>query len=129
MRITTALYSVRRHLSDDLLKPKYRKRLNRKKTTGHCYVATEALWYLLNERQKQKYKPHYIKVNGDTHWFLMADQVGRVTEILDPTYDQFNQLPKYGKCIRAGFLTKTPSKRTLILLKRIENGRTKNYNS
>jgi hypothetical protein len=55
-RIIPTLLAIRRNL----IKPKYRK-----KTTGHCYVAAEALYNLLSDKQKHLYKPNYLKVNGD----------------------------------------------------------------
>ena len=118
-RIGSTLIAIRRNLTDDLLQPKYRKRLKRKPTSGHCYVATEALYHILSLKEREKYKPYYLKVNDDTHWYLMTDDK---IFILDPTYDQFDFLPDYDSGKRAGFLTKTPSKRTLILLQRIKNG-------
>lgn len=114
--ITPLLKSIRRNLSDDLLKPEYRKKIRLSKSAGHCYVATEALYHSLSDKQREFYKPHYLKVNGVTHWYLMNKN--RDT-ILDPTSDQFKEILDYSNGIGAGFLTKTPSKRTLILLKRI----------
>jgi hypothetical protein len=118
---------IRSHLTDDLLLPKYRndRHIILSHTTGHCYVATEALYYLLTPKQQEKFKPTYLKINGITHWFLREVGVKKDNielTILDPTADQFTgQLPyELGK--RAGFLTKTPSKRTLTLLSRIKNG-------
>lgn len=123
MRLYTALMRVRKNLTDDLLLPKFRKKKRISNTAGHCYVATEALYDLLSPNQQEEFKPHYVKVNGVTHWFLMGEKKGNVTTILDPTFDQFKKLPDYTKAKRAGFLTKTPSKRTIILLNRIsENG-------
>jgi hypothetical protein len=130
MRLYTALMKVRKYLTDDLLLPKYKNKIRVSNTAGHCYVATEALFNILSPKQQLEFKPHYIKVKGDTHWFLMNKKKGNVTTILDPTFDQFKTLPNYDKAKRAGFLTKTPSKRTIILLERIKkNGsklRTKN---
>lgn len=116
-RITPLLKKIRKNLTDDLLKPKYRLLKRRTNSAGHCYVATEALYYSLSENQRNYYKPYYLKVDGITHWYLMNDDLN---DILDPTYDQFEEIIDYSSGVRAGFLTKTPSKRTLILLNRIK---------
>lgn len=111
------LLQIRKKLTDDLLLPKYRRRKRLTNTAGHCYVASETLYHLLSNRQRKKYKPYYLKLNGITHWFLMTDDK---INILDPTYDQFLQLPNYGNGKRAAFLTKKPSKRSKILIDRIK---------
>lgn len=98
------------NLTDDLLKPKYRGSNN--KYWGHCYVATEAAYYLYGK--KENYKPHYIKINGDTHWFLK-----RGKDIIDLTKNQFNFDVDYSKSRGCGFLSSKPSKRCKILLNRI----------
>lgn len=116
MKINTAIKLIRNNLTDDLLKPKYRKVSNRKLSTGHCYVATEALYHIMNPKQRKQYKPHYLKINNDTHWFLKGKK------IIDVTYDQFDILPDYDNGKSAAFLTKFPSKRTNTLLMRIKNG-------
>lgn len=121
-KILPTLLKIRKNLSDDLLKPEFREIKNRKPTTGHCYVAAEAMYHLLSKKQKTLYKPHRLKINGTTHWYLMYKGQSGVTTILDATYDQFNFMPKYEKGIGCGFLTKQPSKRTSILLNRIKNG-------
>lgn len=126
MMLTKTLLTLRNCLSDDLLKPKYRNQYRPIKSTGHCYVASEAVYHLVGK--KLGYKPYYVKVNGDTHWFLMTDD--RI-DILDPTYDQFPSLPNYNLGKRCAFLTKKPSKRCVTLLQRIKkelnlnNGRSK----
>lgn len=115
MRLLT---QIRKNLTDDLLLKKYRKMKRTTPTAGHCYVATETLYHLLGSRNRNKYKPHYIKVGKITHWFLMTDDK---KDILDPTYDQFPTFPNYSKGKRCGFLTKSPSKRSQILIGRIKN--------
>lgn len=125
---------IRNHLTDDLLQPKYRdsRHIVLSHTTGHCYVATEALYHTLTPKQREIFKPCHLKINDITHWFLRKVEIDGddvVFTILDPTFDQFTgQLP-YELGVNSGFLTKTPSKRTITLLQRIKNGsrkRTKN---
>jgi hypothetical protein len=104
------------NLSDDLLKKRFLGVKNRNKYTGHCYVATETLFHLLPDDVKSKYKPSTLKINDETHWFLKNVITG---EIIDPTKKQFNFDLKYDNSRYAAFLTKKPSKRSLILINRI----------
>ena len=74
-------------LSDDLLKPKYKSLKNKNKYTGHCYVATEALYYLIDDNERINYTPARIKINNDNHWFLVNKNTN---DIYDITRKQFN---------------------------------------
>jgi hypothetical protein len=108
-------------LSDNLLESKYKTIKNKNIFTGHCYIATEVLYYLINDDEKINYIPARIKINNDNHWVL----VNKITnEIYDVTKNQFSFPIDYSKIRKCWFLTKTPSKRTLILLNRIHE---KNY--
>lgn len=101
---------IKNNLTDDLRKPKYRGHHN--KLWGHCYVASETLYHLWGK--KYGYKPRYIKIDGDTHWFLENEDA-----IIDVTESQFKIKPDYSKSKGSGFLTKEPSKRSVELMKRI----------
>ncbi len=108
--------SIIENLTDDLLKPEYLLNNNRNRFTGHCYVATETLYHLLCDDERIKYTPAILKIDGITHWFLK----NKITnEIIDITKDQFNYKLDYTMSINKAFLTKNPSKRSLILLNRI----------
>lgn len=107
---------IQSSLSDDLLKPKYLKQKKRNKYFGHCYVATETLYHLLDENDKKIYRPAILKINNDTHWFLENKVTG---EIIDPTKNQFDFKLNYKNSTNKFFLTKTPSKRALTLINRI----------
>jgi hypothetical protein len=127
--------SIINYPSDHLLHKDYFTMPQRTPTAGHCYIASEALYHLLSKADREIFKPHYIKVEGTTHWYLAnADK----SQVLDPTKDQFYpMLVNYedGKC--SGFLTKEPSKRSIVLIRRskaflinlrerLKNGRTTN---
>jgi hypothetical protein len=60
-------------------------------------------------------KSFCLKVNDDTHWFLMYDN-----KIVDLTYDQFQYKICYNLSIGKGFLTKLPSKRAKYIIETIE---------
>jgi hypothetical protein len=105
------------NLSDDLLSKKYLEikfLRNLPKTFGHCYVASEAAYYLLGGKESG-WKPVYIKHLGCPHWYLQHE----CGAILDLTKDQFQTPVEYEKGRGTGFLTKEPSKRARKLLKRI----------
>lgn len=103
-------------LSLNLLKPKYRKRVedNYLFVWNHCYVATEAAYHLFGK--KLGYKPKYYKYeNGGTHWWLEHPETG---DKIDVTRRQLkNSVYKYGKW--KGFQHPSPNKRTRELMLRI----------
>ena len=89
---------------------------------GNCYVTCEALYHLLGGKAAG-WTPHYVKHNGDTHWYLVKHvwtafpNIFYTKMILDPTAKQFKVKPDYSKGRGSGFLTKTPSKRAKELMK------------
>jgi hypothetical protein len=101
-------------LSSDLRKGMWRER-NQSNVSGHCYVATEALFHALGGYDSS-WRPYYMRANGDSHWFLKNLENGR---ILDPTAEQFMWGLDYAKAKGKGFLTKYPSKRAKEVLRRI----------
>ncbi len=105
---------MRSHLTEDLLKPKYRG--STIPAYGHCYVASEALWWLLDG----SWEPWYgYDRDGATHWWLRKP----TGIILDPTAVQYTSRgvrPPYNRMARrAAFMTKEPSKRAKVLMKRL----------
>jgi len=81
---------------------------------GHCYIATEALYYLIPSNERSYFKPCCISLGASmTHWFL-KDRCS--SEVLDPTASQFSEVPDYSRGVGKGFLTKEPSKRTQKVL-------------
>ncbi len=105
-------------LSNDLLDKKYRKIRERQPwlspTFGHCYVASEAAYYLLGGKE-EGWKPCYVRHLGYPHWFLKH----KSGTILDLTAAQFKSPVNYEKARGTGFLTKEPSKRARSLIKKI----------
>ena len=103
------------NLSDDLLRKIF---LENKKNdlAGHCYVASECFYHLLDDNEKQFWTPQILKVNGITHWFLKHNKNNK---IIDVTSKQFDFDLNYNESKGCGFLTKNPSKRTKILINRV----------
>lgn len=87
-------------------------------TTGHCYIASEAIYHLCggkNEWSSFTGRDH----TGGTHWWLKNKNSG---EIIDPTQEQYLFLghkPPHESGRSCGFLTREPSKRAKVLIERI----------
>jgi hypothetical protein len=106
-------------LSLDLLHPKYAPEPERYVSAcqGHCYVASEAMYYLFG--RDAGFVPYVFNHGNGTHWWLVNEKSG---EILDPTEPQLegDRFP-YHKGHRQAFLTASPSKRCQELMRRVKN--------
>ncbi len=80
--------------------------------TGHCYVASEAVFALLGGKAAGL-KPASVAHEGSTHWWLVTTE----GQVIDPTADQFATPVPYerGRC--RGFLTREPSARAQEVLR------------
>lgn len=110
---------VKAVLTPDLLKPNYRRLVEAgaNPMTGHCYVATEALWHLLGG-SRSPYKTMVIRHEGGTHWFLLGDD----GTIIDATKEQFRTPVPYELARGNGFMTTTPkpSARARTVIQRVK---------
>jgi hypothetical protein len=120
-RINRLIQKIHGALDTSLLKPHYRKQHEANPdlhcTTGHCYVAAEALWHALGGFDGP-WRPVTGRDEEGTHWWLVHQKTG---EIADPTSDQYTSLgeePPYHTGRRVGFLTRNPSKRAAQILTR-----------
>lgn len=108
------------NLSDDLLSKNYRALRERNPDLpncfGHCYVASEAAYYLLGGRE-EGWQPCHIYHLGASHWYLRHS----TGAILDLTAEQFQSPLNYENGGGKGFLTNKPSKRCKLLLQKIAN--------
>lgn len=105
-------------LTLDLLQPKWRK-INIAsgiRVTGHCYAASEALFYLLGGKEHSPYRPKRIPIENGQHWFLQHPETG---DILDPTSEQFPNGIDYSQAIGCGFMQQ--SDRSKIIINRVKN--------
>ena len=98
---------IKENLSRDLLKRGYE---GSHYLSGHCYVASESLYHLTGKTLK----PKYLRHEGVSHWYLTDGNL-----IIDLTAEQFQTTPDYSAGIGKGFLTKGPSKRSKILMERV----------
>lgn len=125
----TLISKIKRNLTPDLLKGIW-KNDDPKNYSGYCYVATEALWWMLGGPDSQ-YTPYVlgnkdwpeVLNKGETHWFLKS-KVGK--KIIDPTKEQFGDVViPYEKGHPNGMMNYPVggSKRAKILIARISKGR------
>jgi len=125
-RLARAMWAIRQPgvLTDELRKPEYRSNPN--PVAGHCFVAANALYHLINGARtgwdmKVIHKEHLKDLADDTHWFLQHRKTGH---ILDPTADQFegNEVP-YHKGVGCGTSQNAddqghPTKRAQVVIDR-----------
>lgn len=117
-KLIPLLRAIQRNLTDDLLTPEWRRKKSQFPLTapegfGHCYVASEALYWLWG--RQNGWKPAVLRDRCGTHWYLRK---GRMN--LDPTSTQWSgQRIPYEKGRGCGFLTLGPSKRCRVLIKRL----------
>lgn len=115
-------------LTPDLLRGMWKKDVVDHPTAGHCYIATEALYWMLGGPDGD-YKPYVLthKVfpegldRGETHWFLKNKKNGK---ILDPTAEQFGDIEiLYDRGISNGMMNYPVggSNRSKEIIKRIES--------
>lgn len=70
----------------------------------------------MDENFRDSFHPHILKINNDTHWFLKNKNTN---EVVDITRNQFPFNIDYTNSRRVAFLTKSPSKRSQILISRV----------
>lgn len=109
---------IRNHLTPDLLTKKYREENLKNPMYGHCYHATQALFYLLDPHDLIPMSG--IDYRGDTHWWLYDDR----GVIYDTTADQYysvGQVPPHnvGKKTNWYGWKQRPHQRSLDLMMRI----------
>jgi hypothetical protein len=108
--------AVRRALSPELLHEPYRSRVQAggcDPMTGHCYVASEALFHLLGGK-RAGWTPMFVRHEGEPHWFLR----GPKGQMVDITSSQFRTPVPYETAKAKGFLTLEPSARARAVIER-----------
>lgn len=92
---------------------------------GHCYVASEAYYHLLNDREA--WRPESIAVEWDkngihgsmTHWFLRHDS-GKVVDLTAEQFDVLPVTPMYEGGVGRGFVPPSPSNRAQETMAAVE---------
>lgn len=107
---------VHRHLTDDLRRSPWKGSAD--PLAGHCFVASEAIYYLLGGRAAG-WKPLSMRHEGAPHWLLRHEPSGRV---VDATEWQFRTAPDAACAVGKGFMSSrpdTPSARARELMRRV----------
>lgn len=103
---------VRSVLTSELLPPEWQDHPHR--MGGYCYVAAEALYYLLGGREAgltAKRAP----CPGGEHWWVE----GQHGKLIDATADQFGEDFDYSTGVASRFLTAEPSPRAVTIMLRV----------
>jgi len=112
------LKTIRNNLTPDLLQKKYLKENLTNKTYGHCYVATECLYYMLRDKSFMPYIARDFRNN--VHWWLQ-NKKGKILDVTKEQYLKFNEKPPYKTGYCNFFITNKPCKRTKLLMSRLKN--------
>lgn len=110
--------------NDELLKGNYKDYIQHP-LAGHCYVASEAYYRMLDDQEAWKPQCLVVEWNEDgyhkdmTHWYLenMEEEL-----IVDLTAEQFNPtptVPQYEGGIGRGFVPPSPSSRADTVIEAI----------
>ena len=104
-------------LTPGLLKREYRSENETNPLFGHCYVATETLYHLMNSTEV---KPVCGRDDdGIVHWWLEYRKSGKRIDVTVDQYHSVGKFPPYENGRGSGFLTKKPSKRTKVVMDRV----------
>lgn len=106
-----AVRIVRSVLTPELLPPEWQNHPH--PMGGYCYVATEALYYLLGGSAAGLTVKRAPCAGGE-HWWLE----GPDDTLIDATADQFVDDLGYGDGVASAFLTSEPSPRALKVIVR-----------
>lgn len=111
------IHLIEGSLSDDLLKPEFRGQEPHNKFFGHCYVASESYYHLRGGKQAGL-KPKRMRHAGVMHWWV--EDNGKIVDITACQFVPLDFPPlDYTKGVGCGFLTKVPSQRTEIVIRRV----------
>ncbi len=107
--------AIMKSLDDSLLKPGWKKVSPRNNVTGHCYAASEALFYLTGG--SEKWTPQVGKDENDgTHWWLLSKENGKIEDVTASQFTDFGKEPPYENGKGCGF--QQQSDRCKVIMKR-----------
>ncbi len=108
---------IKNSLSPDLLKTEYRVANENNPMFGHCYVATETLYHLMDS---DDVKPCCGRDDdGIVHWWLEYRKSGKRIDVTAEQYLSVGKVPPYENGRGSGFLTKEPSKRARLVMDKV----------
>jgi hypothetical protein len=112
--IESTIGRIQQSLTDELRNRPWRGDPN--PLAGHCYVASEALYYLLGGKQAG-WVPQSVRHEGSPHWYLYNRELDLV---VDPTASQFRTPVPIDQARGRGFLTAQPSRRAAEVIRRVQ---------
>lgn len=113
--------AIKDNLTPDLLLIYYKRGEHDHPLKGHCYVASEAFYHSIPNKKEwiPVYASYETTEGHGTHWWLQHKETGKIVDITAKQFDLDFRRILYHKGRRSGFLTRNPSKRAELLLKRI----------
>jgi hypothetical protein len=120
MNILKIIEKISLSLSPDLLKACYKEENSNNPMFGHCYVASEVLFHILEAEYPGRFHPSRGKDDrGIVHWWITDRTTGKIIDITANQYFSVGKSPPYDKAVKCSFLTKQPSKRAKKLMSKI----------
>ena len=96
---TQKLHQALREMGSEGLKQPYKDQwLRERPTTGRCYIVAEVIMQYYAPKGSQTYR--LVTGDKESHWFVKTPN----GEIIDPTADQFDESPDYGKAKKRGLI-------------------------
>lgn len=114
-RVQKLSAAVIANLTPDLVKDEFKFLQRKSLLGGHCYVASEAMYYLLGARNSE-YMPASIVHEGVKHYYLKHRVTGAA---LDLTAAQFATPVPYEKGRGMAYRQSKASKRAAIVIERV----------
>lgn len=102
------LYNALRKMGRKYLKVDKDKWTPERPTVGYCYVVSEYVYHYLAPEGTEPYR---LKTNDSSHWFLKYPD----GQIIDLTFDQYDDELNYNIAQKRNFITKKPSKTAQLL--------------
>lgn len=116
------IQKIQSALGPELLKKPYRERNATNPMFGHCYVATEAFYHIVKHDHPGRFSIYHGKDDeGIVHWWLHDNKNIRLVDITADQYYSVGKNPPYENSRRGAFLTSEPSKRAVIVMKRVND--------
>jgi len=107
-------------LTPDFLSKKYKEENKKNPMYGHCYHATQAMYYLLNTDALESCTA--IDYKGTQHWWLKDKNNGLIIDVTEDQYFSVKEKPPYDKGkIKNWYGWKNrPHKRTFKLIMKLQ---------
>ena len=115
--IAYVIGEIKKNLTPDLLSTKYREKNLTNPLHGHCYHATQALYYLMDTSNLQPMSG--IDYEGETHWWLQDGNT--IIDVTEEQYTSVGKLPPHNSGRKSKWYgwKQRPHMRTLNLITRI----------